>query len=88
MKTPKFPDSCKNNQVLLFLRKKHMPKLTQTFYKILNTDTGHWFASKNSKTVWAQYSGASTTITANDLDRNIYVIYEFVATGVPVERGN
>lgn len=60
-------------------------RLTETFYKILNTETGKWFSTKNSKTVWARLSGARTTMTANNLDPEIFKIYEFAAVGNPIE---
>lgn len=63
-----------------------MFNLTQIFYKILNTNTMEWYSTRNSKTSWSRLSGAATVITTNKLDPEVYVIYEFVGTGKPVER--
>lgn len=64
-----------------------MLKLTQTFYKILNVETGNWFSTKNSKASWSRLSGAKTVMTTNELDPTVYEIYEFVAVGSPIKEG-
>lgn len=60
-------------------------QLTENFYKILNTKTCQWFATKNSKASWSRLSGAKTAFSANNLDENIYEIYEFVGVGKPLK---
>lgn len=62
-----------------------MPTLTETFFKILNTKTGEWYSTKNSRATWSRLSGAKTTMTANNLDPEVYKVYEFVGVGKPVE---
>lgn len=61
-------------------------RLTETFYKILDKETGNWFSTKNSKTVWARLSGAKTAFSTNKLDPTRYAIFEFVATGEEINR--
>jgi hypothetical protein len=63
-----------------------MLKLTETFYKILDTETMNWFTTKNSKTVWARLNAVHVVLKANNLDTTRYKIYEFVAEGSPIER--
>ena len=86
-KNPSSSASCKNADFTFQKTGTRMTdQLTAIFYKILNIETGEFFSTKNTKTVWARLSGAKTTITTNKLDPEIFIIYEFVGVGQPVKR--
>jgi hypothetical protein len=63
-----------------------MLKLTEKFYKILDTETMNWFTTKNSKTVWARLNAVHVVLKANNLDTTRYKIYEFVAQGQEINQ--